>query len=142
MAYAVEKVDVWAGEIKDKPGAVAEKLQALSDAGANLEFVIARRDKPGKGVLFLAPLKGAPQERAAKKAKLAKAKSLHSVRVVGPDKPGLGTRITMALCDAGINLRGISAAALGTKCIVYFAFDSLKDANQGARVLKKTLKAK
>ena len=55
MALKIANVDVWAATIKDRPGGVAEKLAALSKAGANLAFVIARRqaDKPGKGVVFV-----------------------------------------------------------------------------------------
>lgn len=142
MPYTVSRVDVWAGSIVDKPGGVAKVLDGLAAAGANLEFVIARRDKPKKGVVFVAPLKGAAQARAAKKLRLAKADSLQSVRVEGPDKAGLGAQITCALAEAGVNLRGISAAALGRRSVVYFAFDSKKDATAAVRVLKKALKAK
>ena len=45
-----------------------------------------------------------------------------------------------ALADAGINLRGISAAALGRRSVTYFAFDSGADADTAIRVLKKALK--
>lgn len=141
MAYQISKVDVWAGTIPDRPGGLAAKLEALSEAGADLEFVIARRcpDKPGTAVVFLAPLQGAPQIRAAKKAGLSRATSLRSLRLEGPDKPGLGTRITRLLADARVNLRGISAAALGRRSVVYFAFDSSADASKAARVLSKAL---
>ena len=52
MALQISKVDVWAGEIEDRPGGVGEKLEVLSEAGANLEFVISRRapERPGRGV--------------------------------------------------------------------------------------------
>ena len=52
MAIQVNKVDVWVGEIGDRPGGLGEKLDALSEVGANLEFVISRRapEKPGTGV--------------------------------------------------------------------------------------------
>jgi hypothetical protein len=140
MAYTISKVNVWAGSIEDRPGGVAEKLDALAKARANLEFVIARRDTPGTGVLFLAPVKGASQTRAAKNAGLQTAAGLHSLRLIGPDRPGLGAKITNALAEAGINMRGISAASLNRKCIVYFAFDSADDANKATRALKKTLR--
>lgn len=140
MAYAVERVDVWAGSIKDQPGGVAQVLDALAKAGANLESVIARRDTPGAGVVFLSPVKGAAQTRAAKKMGLAKAKTMQSLRVEGPDKPGLGARICCALAEAGINLRGVSAAALGQRCVFYFAFDSATDSSKARQVLKKVLK--
>ena len=142
MAYSIKKVDVWAGEIADRPGGLADKVDALSNAGANLEFIIARRaaDKPGTGVVFVTPIKGAKQKGAAQANGLATTGSLHSVRVEGPDKAGLGAKMTKALADAGINLRGLSAAALGRRGVSYFAFDSAADADGAVRVLKKALK--
>jgi hypothetical protein len=144
MAFTIDKVDVWVGTMEDRPGGLAEKLQALAAAGVNLEFLISRRapDKPGTGVVFIAPVKGAAQARAAKKAGLAKSDSLRSLKVEGQDKQGLGAKITCALADAGINLRGLSAAALGKKSVVYIAFDSAADAGKAAQVLKKLLRIK
>jgi hypothetical protein len=48
--------------------------------------------------------------------------------------------MTRALADAGINLRGVSGAALGRRSVTYFGFDSGADADTAARVLKKVLK--
>jgi hypothetical protein len=142
MAYSVKKVEVWAGEIADRPGGLAGTVEALSGAGANLEFIVARRapDKPGTGVVFLTPIKGAKQKGAAQANGLATTDSLHSVRVEGADKAGLGAKMTNALAEAGINLRGLSAAALGRRGVSYFAFDSAADADAAIRVLKKALK--
>src|ERR1043166_6189572 len=113
MAYTVTKVSVWAGEIADRPGGLASTLAALQNSGGNIEFVVARRsaDKPGIGVDFLSPIKGAKQKTAAERAGLATTESLHSVRVEGPDRAGLGAKMTEGLAAAGINLRGLSAAA-------------------------------
>lgn len=142
MAYTVKKVEVWAGEIADRPGGLAEKLASLSNAGASFEFLISRRapDKPGTGVVFLTPIKGAKQKRAAQEAGLGTTDNLHSLRVEGPDRPGLGSKMTQALADAGINLRGVSGAALGRRAVSYFAFDSAGDADAAIRILKKVLK--
>ena len=142
MAYTIKKVDVWSGEVADRPGGLVDKLTALSGAGANFEFLISRRapDNPGTGVVFLTPIKGAKQKSAAQQAGFNTSDSLHSLRVEGPDRAGLGTKMTRALADAGINLRGISAAALGRRAVTYFAFDSAADADTAIRVLKKALK--
>ncbi|MBI4524782.1 MAG: ACT domain-containing protein [Deltaproteobacteria bacterium] len=142
MAYTIKKVDVWAGEIADRPGGLAEKLTALSEAGGNLEFLVSRRspEKPGTGVVFVTPVKGAKEKKAAQAAGLATTDTLHSVRVEGPDRAGLGMKMTHALADAGINLRGVSAAALGRRAVTYFGFDSAADADNAIRILKKTLK--
>ena len=142
MPYSVKKVDVWAGEIADRPGGLASTLTAMTKAGANIEFVVARRapDKPGTGVVFMTPIKGAKQKTAAQQAGLGTSESLHSVRIEGPDKAGLGAKLTDALAAAGINLRGISAAALGRRAVSYLAFDSAADSDAAVRILKKALK--
>jgi predicted amino acid-binding ACT domain protein len=67
---------------------------------------------------------------------------MHSLRVVGPDRPGLAATITSAVAQTGVNMRGFSAAAMNRKCLVYFAFDSAADANKAARELKKLLNKK
>ena len=138
MKMDVTRVDVWAASMKDRPGALAKKLDALAQAGADLEFVIARRapDKPGTGVLFVTPIKGAGQIKAAKKAGFAKTKSLHALRVSSSNKTGLGARLTAELGDAGINLRGLSGAAIGTRAVLHLAFDSGADAGTASRLLK------
>jgi hypothetical protein len=142
MAVEIAKVDVYAGEIEDRPGGLAEKLQMLAEAGADLQFVVARRqhgehEQGGKGLVFVAPLKGAKQTRAAQAAGLTKTDSLHSLRLMGTNKAGMGAKITQALAQAGINMRGLSAAAIGNKAVVYFAFDSDADTKQAMKVLKK-----
>jgi len=138
MAYSVKKVDVWTGEIADRPGGLAAKLEALADAGANLSFVIARRQPhlPGRGVVFLGPLSGGKQSNAARAAGLAKASDLFALQVEGSDKPGVGSRITGTLADAGINVRGLSAGKTGNKFVLFVAFDSAEDAGNAARLLR------
>jgi len=137
MALQISRAQVWAATIEDRPGGTAEKLQALADAGANLEFVIARRtpEKEGGGVLFVAPIEGGAAIGAAQAAGFAAAEGLHGLRVDGPDEPGLGARLTGALADAGINLRGVSAAAIDQKMVCYLAFDSETDAANAEAVL-------
>jgi hypothetical protein len=138
MALKVEKVDTWAAAIEDKPGSLAGKLKALSEAGVNLEFVIARRapDKPGAGVVFVTPIKGAAGTRAARAAGFEKTASLHTVRVEGADKLGAGARMTQALADAGLNLRGLSGASMGSRLVGYVALDTAADAGKAVKVLR------
>jgi len=139
MALDVTRTQVWAASMKDKPGALAGKFEGLHAAGADLEFVIARRapDKPGQGVVFVTPLKGAAQLRAALAAGFTKSESLHSVRVAGTDRPGIGARMTAALAAAGVNLRGLSAGAVGKRFVAHLALDSAVDASKAIRVLRK-----
>ena len=138
MTLRATQVRVWAASMEDRPGGLAEKLGALAKAGANLEFVIGRRapDKPGTGVVFVTPIEGETQVSAAEAAGFAVTDSLHSVRIEGRDAPGLGARIAGALADAGINLRGISAAAIGDRMVCHLALDTADDAAKAMTVLK------
>ena len=139
MALNVKQVKVWSASIDDKPGSLAGKLDTLSKAGANLEFVIARRapDKPGMAVVFVTPLEGDAVIKAAQGAGFAVTDSLHSVRIEGPDERGLGAKLTSALAQAGINLRGISAAAIGNRMVCYLALDSSAEAAKAVDGLKR-----
>ncbi|MFB3890915.1 MAG: amino acid-binding protein [Phycisphaerae bacterium] len=138
MALKISKADTWVAGIKDEPGGLAGKLEVLKAGGANLEFVVARRspDKPGTGVVFVTPIRGAKQVRAAKKAGFARSSSLHTVRIQGPDKRGMGACLTGALAEAGINLRGLSAGVVGKQFIMHLAFDTAGAAAKAVRVLK------
>ena len=139
MKLNVSRTDTWASTIEDRPGGLADKLAALAAAGANLEFIIARRapEQRGNGVVFVTPLKGARQIKAAKTAGFQKTESLHSLRIEGADKPGTGARLTAAIANAGINLRGLSAAAVGKRYVAHLALDTAQDAAKAAAVLKK-----
>jgi hypothetical protein len=138
MALKAERVDTWAASIQDEPGSLASKLTALACAGVNLEFIIGRRapEKPGKGVVFVTPIKGPNQCRAARKASFEKTKSLYTLRIEGPDKPGQVAKITLALADKGLNVRGLSAAAIGNKFLAHIALDTAADATNAARIIK------
>jgi prephenate dehydratase len=139
MALKVDRVDTWLATIKDQAGSLSAKLGKLADAGVNLEFIISRRapDKPGRGVIFVTPIKGAAQIRAAKKAAFRKSKRLHTLRVEGSDKPGMGAKITEAIASEGISLRGFSAAAIGRKFVCHIALDRKEDTTRVRRILKK-----
>jgi hypothetical protein len=138
MDLFVEYVDVWAAPIQDKLGGLADMLGTLRDAGANLQFIIARRapDQPGKGVVFVTPLQGDREIRAAAQVGFNVTHTLHSVRVMGHDRPGIAAELTQKLADASINLRGFSAAVIGTQFVAYLATDSLQDATTALRILK------
>ncbi|HRP94816.1 MAG TPA: ACT domain-containing protein [Rhodocyclaceae bacterium] len=132
MDVLVEAVDVWVATIPDQPGGLAEALAVVRDAGADLQFVIARRtpEEPGKGVVFITPLQGDREVRAATQVGFGVAQSLHSVRVMGQDRPGVAAQMTRALADAGINLRGFSGCSIGSQFVAYIAVDTLEDAEK------------
>jgi len=133
----VEHADVWAATIEDKSGALALVLAELREAGADLQFIIARRAEPGKGVVFVTPLRGDREIAVAAQVGFNVAYTLHSVRIMGRDRPGIGAELTQKLADGGINLRGFSASVIGTQFLAYAAVDSLDDANKVIEILEK-----
>ncbi len=141
MAYEITKEDVWVAEIDDCPGGVADMLQALSRVGVNLEFMIGRRapDRPGKGVVFMAPFRGEDATRAALQAGLSQWTSASTLRIEGPDRSGLGALIAWTVANEGVNMRGISGAKLGERSVFYVAFDDAKDADKASKALAEAL---
>lgn len=141
MPYDISRSAVWAGELEDRPGALAAQLDALQRAGVNLETAILRPSAPlsGTGVLFVAPLLGPAQERAAEQIGMRRCESIHVVRVAGPDHPGLMSGIAHLLADSGLNISGLSGAGTGDRAILYIRFDCSPDAERAISVLQAKL---
>jgi hypothetical protein len=137
MGFKLDRVHVWSGEIIDKAGGAADKLSLLAQAGANLEYIYTRRmpDSPGRGVLYVAPITGPTQVRAAKAAGLTETHDPIVMRVEGDNEAGLAHRLTQQWALANINLQGMSLAVLGKKFVGYVAFDTVDDANRAAQIL-------
>ena len=140
MDQIVERMDVWVASIKDEPGGLEHILTGLQEAGADLDFIIARRapDKPGTGVVFVSPLRGDAEVAAAAYLGFNVTNSVHSVRVEGENKLGVAAKIAGKLAVAGITLRGLSAAVIGAKFIMYIGLDSTADAEKALNILHQT----
>jgi predicted amino acid-binding ACT domain protein len=112
----------------------------LREAGADLQFIIARRapDAPGKGVLFVTPLQGDREVEVAAQLGFNVTRSVNTVRVMGPDRRGVAAELAQKIAGKGINLRGFSASAIGSQFVAYFAVDSREDANRVMEALEKT----
>lgn len=135
MSYRITPVEVWAGDIVNKPGMLARVLEALTNAGATLEFVIARRVTVNTSRVFVAPIQDEAHRQAAYEVGLMKAAGMHSVRIDGPDRDGISAEVTRAIADHGINLRGVSCSSSGGHAVMYFAFESQADAVSAAEAL-------
>jgi hypothetical protein len=135
--FKMDRVHVWACEVKDEPGGVASRLAYLDKAGANLDYVYTQRlaDKPGYGLLCVAPLAGAEQMKAAKAADMHEVNDPIVMRVEGDNTAGLAARVKHEWACANINVHGSIIMALATKFIGFVTFDSVEDANKAARIL-------
>ncbi len=137
MSFKLDRIHVWSGEVEDQAGGVASKLSLLAQAGANLEFILTRRqtEKPGTGELYVAPITGPLQVRAARSAGLHETRDPIVLRVEGDNAAGLGHRLTQAWALAGISLQGLTMSVLSGKFIGYAYFDTVSDANKAAAIL-------
>ena len=138
MELTIESVDVWAASIKDEAGGLSSKLKGLAQAGADLDFIVARRatEKPGTGVVFVTPLRGDKEVAAAADLGFNVTNSLNSVRVEGENKPGIAAELTEKLADARINLRGLSVAVIGARFILYLGLDTVDEAAKAIDILQ------
>jgi hypothetical protein len=138
MNLMVKHVDVWSASIDDKPGGLGKVLAGLKDAGVDLDFVIARRapDKPGSGVVFVTPLRGDAEIRAASMLGFNVTNSIRSLRVEGDNRAGVAAELTEKLAAAGINLHGFSGAVIGERFILYIGLDTDSDAKKAAAIIK------
>jgi len=139
MKLKITRGEMWKATIDDRPGGAAAVLDPVARAGANLEFAFARRapEMPGKGLLFVLPVKGKKVIAAAQATGLGLAPDMHMLRIEGGDKPGTTAAIARALAGAGINFRAFSATAVGRSFKGFLALDSAEDAARATGVLKK-----
>jgi hypothetical protein len=137
MSFKLDRVHVWCGEVVDQAGGVAGKLSLLAQAGANLEYIYTYRqqDKPGSGLLFVAPITGHMAVRAAKAAGLHEVSHPVVLRVEGDNAAGLAHRLTQQWAVSGLSLHGLMMSVLSDKFVGYVSFDSVADANRAAAIL-------
>jgi hypothetical protein len=81
-------------------------------------------DKPGKGVLFVTPVKGKRTLEKATQAGFHPTHQVATLKVEGTNGKGVGARITEAIGKAGVSMRGLSGAVIGKKFVCYIGFDN------------------
>ena len=134
----ISQIEVWVASVHDDLGGLATVLAPLATAGADLEFIAARRDaeRPGEGLVFVAPLEGRQQRDAAERAGFKPAE-IGMVRAEGPDSPGVAAALFHELlAGEGLSIRGASAVARHRHCVIYLAFDSPEEAARAAELLQ------
>jgi hypothetical protein len=137
MGFKLDRVHVWATEVADQAGGVAAKLALLAQAGCNLEFIYTRRqpDRPGTGILFVAPVSGPLQVRAARSSGMNEVDNPVVLRVEGDNQAGLAHRVTQAWAMAGLSLQGLMMSVVGQRFVGYVSFDTVQDSNRAAAIL-------
>ena len=139
MAVKVKTITLWRGEVENRPGILAQTLEPLAKAGADLHVVMGYR-YPGsetRAAIELYPVSGKTSVAAAHAAGLS-ATPVSALRVEGDNKPGLGYAIAKAIADGGINLNFVVTQVIGRKYSALFGFETEEEARKAAKLIKKT----
>jgi hypothetical protein len=143
MPVTVKHISLWRKEIENQVGTLAQTLEPVAKAGANLRVLMGYR-YPGneaRAAIELYPVSGKKETAAAAVAGLA-ASSIPTLLVEGDDKPGLGLAIAKAIADAGQNMAFFVAQVVGRRYSAVIGFDSDADAETAAGLIKKATASK
>ena len=138
MAVSVKQVTLWRSEVANRPGALADALEPLARAGANLRVVMGYRI-PGdenRAAIEVYPVSGKKAAAAARGAGLSDS-GIPALLVDGDDRPALGAAIASGIAQAGINLIFLMAQVVGRRYSAVLGFESAADAKKAAAVIKK-----
>jgi hypothetical protein len=141
MPVTVKKITLWRKELQNRPGTLAEALEPVSKAGADLHIVMGYC-YPGdrtKAAVELFPVTGKKPTAAAQSAGLAPS-GIPALHVEGDNRPGLGHSITRALAEGGVNLDFLVAQVIGRKYSAVIGFEHDADADKAIALIKKAAK--
>jgi hypothetical protein len=138
MPMTVKRITLWRKELENTPGTLAETLEPLAKAGADLQIVMGYKfpGDPAKGAVELYPVANKNTTQAAQSVGLA-ASSIPVVLVEGDNRAGLGHSITKALADAGLNLDFLVTHVIGRKYSAVIGFANEADAEKATPLIKK-----
>ena len=142
MAITVKKVTLWRKEVNNDPGVLADVLQPLAAAGANLRVVMGYTipGEGGRAAIEVFPVSGRRVSAAASGAGLG-ASPIPCLLVEGDDRAGLGASMARAIAEQRINVSFVMAETVGRKFSAVFGFHSDADAAGTARAIKSAAKA-
>jgi len=138
MAVTVKRITLWRAEVENRPGVLAEALEPLAGAGADLRLVMGYRfpQTPERSAIELYPVSGRKATAAAAQAGLSKAEEIPCLLVEGDNRSGLGAAIARGLADAGINIAFLIAQVLGRRFSAALGFADEAAATAATRIVK------
>jgi hypothetical protein len=127
MPVTVKSISLWRREVENQIGILAQTLEPVTKAGANLRVLMG--------------IAGKRVTAAAAEAGLD-ASAIPTLLVEGDDKPGLGLAIAQAIAGAGVNMSFFVAQAIGRRYSAIIGFGSDADAKTAAPLIKKATASK
>jgi hypothetical protein len=134
----VKRIVLWRGELDDRPGALAEVLEPIAAAGANLGVVMGYYqggNQPTHAVIELAPVAGRRLTEAVEGAGLVPS-AIPVLLVTGSNRAGLAHKVAHALARAGINLRFLMAQTVGRSYSAVLGFEKEADAARAVPLIR------
>jgi len=133
----VKAVQLWILIGADRKGMLADALEPLVEAGANLQIVMGYR-YPGeldRAAVEVFPIEGPAQQAAARKAGFDKSDT-PCLKVDGEDRKGLGAQMARALADAGISMAFHVTEVVGRKFTSAIGFLTEEDAAKATKIIQ------
>lgn len=143
MPVTVKHISLWRKEIENQVGTLAQTLEPVAKAGANLRVLMGYR-YPGnesRAAIELYPVAGKKVAAAATGSGLV-ASSIPTLLVEGDDKAGLGLAIAKAIAEARVNMAFFVAQVVGRRYAAVIGFDTDSDANTASALIKKAASGK
>jgi hypothetical protein len=133
VAVRIRKLTLWRTQVPHRPGALAELLDPLAEAGADLQVVMGYRlhGEKANAVVEVAPITSRRVALAAGRAGLS-AGGAPTLQVLGENRPGLANRIAQALADSQVNIAFLVAQVVGKRYSAVFGFENEADLDKAA----------
>ena len=138
MSVRIRPITLWRAEVDNQPGMLAQTLEPLAVAGADLQVVMGYR-LPGdraRAAIEIFPVTGARALSAAQAAGLSEAAAISALHVEGDNRAGLGHAIAKALADGGIDIDFFLAQVSGRRHTLVIGFDSREGADRAIPLIK------
>ena len=138
MAARIRPITLWRAEVDHQPGMLAQTLEPLASAGADLQAVMGYRLPGGRGraAIEVFPVAGAKSLSAAQAARLSES-GISALQVEGDNRSGVGYATAKALAGAGINIDFFLALVSGSRYTAVIGFESRGDAERAVPLIKK-----
>jgi predicted amino acid-binding ACT domain protein len=137
MAITVKKVEVWAKSGADRTGLLADALEPLAAAGADLQVVMTycHPGQADRATVEVYPVSGRKAQSAARAAGMSPSETA-CLLVEGDDRPGLGAQLARAIASVGVGMSFVMTQAQGRRFSSILGFRNPTDAAIAAKAIK------
>jgi len=141
MPATIKKITLWRTEVQERAGALAQVLEPLAAAKADLQAVMGYQ-LPGdktRAAIEVWPVAGRKAEAAARSAGLAPS-AIPALRVEGANRAGVAYKLARAVGDAGISMTFLVAQVVGRRYSAVLGFESEEACARAAKLVGAALR--